>query len=79
MSPRWNLTFKPITLKDGRTIKSLHDARSLMLALPALHQRNPHWQHAGELLLSAAVRKRSDATLEARTQLARALTAEGLL
>jgi hypothetical protein len=79
MSPRWSQTFKPIRLKDGRTVKSLDDARTLILALPELHQRNPHWQYAGELVLSAAARKQRHATLNARDQLTRALHAEGLL
>ena len=44
----------PIALNDGRTIATLSDARDLMLGLPELHTRNPHWQYAAELLLKAA-------------------------
>jgi uncharacterized protein HemY len=79
MSPRWKQTFKPIVLKDGRTIRSLEEARSLMLTLPQLHQQNAHWQYASELLISAADRNEKYSTMDARAQLSRALTAEGLL
>jgi hypothetical protein len=77
--PRWNQTFKPIVLRDGRTFRTLHDARNLMLALPAPHQSRPSWQYAAELLIAAADRNERYATMDARAQLTRALTVEGLL
>jgi hypothetical protein len=69
--------WKPIKLKDGRSIETLADARAIMLALPELHQRNPHWQYAAELLLSASNSK--SAVDDATAQLLRALKAEGLV
>jgi len=44
----------PVALEDGRVIATLSDAARLMLALPELHARNPHWLSAGELLIKAA-------------------------
>jgi hypothetical protein len=75
----WNRTFKPIALKDGRTIKTLDDARALMLLLPERHQSRPPWQYAAELLVAAADRNEKYSTMDARAQLTRALTVEGLL
>ena len=72
-APLW----RPIKLKDGRTLNTLGDARALILSLPELHQRNGHWQYAAELLLIASASKnRSD---DALAQMLRALKAEGLL
>jgi hypothetical protein len=76
----WNRSFKaPIALKDGGTITTLDDARHLMLALPERHQSRPPWQYAAELLLAAADRQEKYSTMDARAQLTRALTVEGLL
>jgi hypothetical protein len=50
-----------------------------MLALPERHQRNAHWQYAGELLLKAADSGNKYAVMDARAQLTRALRAEGLI
>jgi hypothetical protein len=44
----------PITLKDGTRLITLSDARKLILSLPDLHDRNPDWQLAGDLLLAAS-------------------------
>jgi hypothetical protein len=49
----------PIKLKDGRTIATLGQARAVMLALPERHQSRPFWQYAAELLIDAAVSRRS--------------------
>ncbi|SED39770.1 hypothetical protein SAMN05444161_3119 [Rhizobiales bacterium GAS191] len=70
---------EPITLKDGRVLTSLDDARALMLALPEGRQIAPYWQYAAELLLRAADRSSKDTALEAWAQLRRALVAEGML
>ena len=67
----------PIALNDGRTIATLSDAARLVLALPELHGRNPHWQYAGELLIRAAGDKK--AVESAEVQLRIALIAEGLI
>jgi hypothetical protein len=66
-----------VKLKDGRTIATLADARTLVLALPGLHQSNPYWQYAGEVLLRASTSK--SAVDDALAQLLRALKAEGLV
>jgi hypothetical protein len=58
--------WKPIKLKDGRSIETLADARAIMLALPELHQRNPHWQYAAELLPRSLTPFGSRAALDGR-------------
>lgn len=77
--PHWDRTFAQIALKDGRKIKSLQDARRLMLTLPTPHQNRPPWQYAAELLIAAADRNEKYATTDARAQFTRALSVEGLL
>jgi hypothetical protein len=74
----WDARFwRPIALKDGRTIATLAEARDLVLALADLHQRPPHWGDAAQLLLRAAS---SDSAMDdALVQMMRALKAEGLL
>jgi hypothetical protein len=67
----------PIALNDGRTIATLADTRALLLALPELHQRNPHWEYAGGLLFEAATSR--GALKDTADQLHRALKAEGLI
>jgi len=67
----------PIALKDGRVIATLSDAARLMLTLPELHARYPHWHYAGELLIMAAGDKKS--IEEAEAQLTIALKTEGLI
>ena len=67
----------PVALKDGRVIATLSDAARLMLTLPELHARNPHWHNAGELLIKAAGDKKS--LEDADAQLRIALKAEGLI
>jgi hypothetical protein len=74
----WNRKLpSTISLRDGRTIATLAEARALMLALPVRHQVRPFWQYAAELMLEAA--QRDDKIEDAYHQLTRALTAEGLL
>jgi hypothetical protein len=74
----WDSKFwRPITLKDGRTVATLSEARVLVLSLPAPHQANQHWQQAVEMLTLAAESK--SAIDEAQAQLLRALKAEGLI
>ncbi|SEE86298.1 hypothetical protein SAMN05444161_7510 [Rhizobiales bacterium GAS191] len=77
--PRPRKLIEPITLKDGRVLKSVADARAFMLALPERRQMAPYWQYAAELLLKAATRSSKEATLDAWAQLRRALNAEGML
>jgi len=44
----------PIRLEDGTTIRSLADARDVILQLPDKEIRKPQWQALAGLLLSAA-------------------------
>jgi hypothetical protein len=39
---------------DGKTIKTLSDARAYAVALPANYSSRQHWQHAAKLMLEAA-------------------------
>jgi len=74
----WTARFwRPIALKDGRTIATLADARDVLLSAPSIAQRQPHWRDAAELL-SRAARSKS-AMDEALWQMLRALKAEGLI
>jgi len=70
---------KPLYLNDGRTLATLAQARDAVLALPRLHQTDLHWRDAAELLIEASYRGRQDPILDVRTQLSRALEAEGLI
>jgi hypothetical protein len=67
----------PITLKDGRVIETLNDARVIMRSLPARSQSSDVWLYTGGLLLEAATS--NVAIGEAAAQLRRALRADGLL
>jgi hypothetical protein len=50
----WSDAFwKPIKLKDGRTVATLAEARVLILSLPG-SQQEPHWVEASELLARAS-------------------------
>jgi len=64
---------KPITLRDGATVDTLDEARTLMFSLPELHQRNSHWKYAGELLSRAVDRGEKYSVMDARAQFERAL------
>jgi hypothetical protein len=51
----WNVRLeRPVRLPDGRTIKTLSDAREVILELSEKDQRRPQWQALAGLLLSAA-------------------------
>jgi hypothetical protein len=68
----------PLAPKNGRVLKTLSDARDMILGLPEDRQRAPHWLHAGELLLYA-VENDKEAVDDARMQLSRALHRDGLI
>jgi hypothetical protein len=68
----------PLVLGNGRALKTLSDARDMILGLPEDQQRAPHWLHAGELLLYAAENDK-EAVDDARMQLSRALHRDGLI
>src|SRR5262249_10225050 len=45
---------RPITLRDGKGLATLADARAFVLALPAADQEHNAWQRAAALLIEAA-------------------------
>jgi len=69
----------PITLKDGRVIRTLSDARTLLLQSSGSLQRHPWNQYAAELLIRAAESETKEDILEAEHQMRRALAREGML
>jgi hypothetical protein len=53
----WQSAFDdPITLPDGRELRTLRDAGHYVAALPKATQSLPVWQLAAEMLLNAAER-----------------------
>jgi hypothetical protein len=76
----WSYKFKkPITLKDGRTIATLAEARDFVLSLPAARQMAPLWQYAVTLMLEVAYHGGAPSLVGARMQITRALKTEGLI
>jgi hypothetical protein len=69
----------PITLKDGRTIATLSQARELMLSLPVAHRGGDMWRYTAGLIDVAAADNSYVPHIEAEAQLARSLKIEGLL
>jgi len=69
----------PITLKDGRTIATLSQAREMMLSLPMAHRRGDMWGYTADLLGEAAADNSYVPHIDAEAQFMRALEAEGLL
>jgi hypothetical protein len=67
----------PIALKDGRTLSTLADARSLMQSLPTSREWHEHWLYADGLMKEAAMGR--GAIREAQTHLTRALRQAGLI
>jgi hypothetical protein len=51
----WSRAFEdPITLPDGRTLRTLRDAAKYIMALPGKPRQSDEWQAAIEALLMAA-------------------------
>jgi hypothetical protein len=51
----WSRRFEdPIPLPDGRTLRTLRDAASYLMALPGKTRQSDEWQAAIEALLMAA-------------------------
>ena len=75
----WNRPLSyPLTLQDGDTIETLHQAAWLMTErLPPARQAKPAWQHAAALLMVAHKSGKKSDIADATAQLQRALTAEG--
>jgi hypothetical protein len=56
----WDQRFdRPVVLPDGKTLRTLEDARQYILTLPQSEQDNTAWQVAIEALLLAAADSRS--------------------
>jgi hypothetical protein len=68
----------PLVLKDGRALKTLADARDMILGLLEGQQRTLYWQHAAGLLLYAAKDDKEE-TDDVRAQLMRALYRDGFM
>jgi integrase/recombinase XerD len=63
--PRWSAPLtRPIAVKDGPTLRTLHDARAFVLSLPKGIQLEQSWQRVTELLSAAA---EGDRDIEAAT------------
>jgi hypothetical protein len=69
----------PITLKDGRTIATLGQAREMLLSLPMIHRRGNMWRYTADLLNEAAADNSHVPHKEAEGQFMRSLKTEGLL
>jgi hypothetical protein len=69
---------EPIKLRDGRELRTLSDARALILGLAESRQHRPTWAYAVELLLHAAETGKRDDLNDAWAQISRAAYAEGL-
>jgi hypothetical protein len=67
----------PITVRDGRAVATLTDARMLILDLPDSIQKRTHWLLATELLLKAADSGSDNDIERATLQIERALIADG--
>jgi len=64
--PRWSAPLtRPIAVKDGATLRTLHDARAFVLSLPKGVQLEQSWQRVTELLSAAA---EGDGDIEAATR-----------
>jgi len=70
----WQRPFDdPITLSDGRTLRTLGDAGHYIAGLPKAMQERPEWQAAAQALLLVA--ERGGPTMLARIGVALALNA----
>jgi hypothetical protein len=76
----WTSKFKiTLALKDGRTIETLADARTVILSLPDHQQRRPYWEYAAQLLMDAAQGGKREAIEQAYWQLMRALKVDRMM
>jgi hypothetical protein len=72
----WSRHFDdPITLPDGRVLRTLGDAGHYVAALPKATQNLPAWQLAAEMLLNAA--ERGGLVMLAEIAMRRAFDADG--
>jgi hypothetical protein len=70
---------KILVLTDGRELRTLSDARALILALPEDRRHHGHWEYVEEML-TGAIQGRGAFVIGAfNAQLKRALKADGLI
>jgi hypothetical protein len=67
----------PIRLKDGRELRTLSEARALILRLEHRITGVPYYEYAIELLLKAAQTRKKADVRDAEDQMHRALRADG--
>jgi hypothetical protein len=65
---------RPILLQDGRTLRTLADARTMILALPDREQQNQRWQEIAGLLINTAAANHAGLTAIATARIERALS-----
>jgi hypothetical protein len=70
---------KILVLRDGRELRTLSDARALILALPEERHHHGHWEYVEEMLRAAKLRRGAFAIGAFNAQLKRALKADGLI
>jgi hypothetical protein len=74
----WGKKFgEPIRLKDGRELRTLSEARALILRMEGRIEGKPYYEYAIDLLLRAAETGKKAHVQEAEQQLHRALKADG--
>jgi hypothetical protein len=70
---------KILVLRDGHELRTLGDARALILALPEDRRHQRHWEYVEEML-TAAIQGRGAFVIGAfNAQLKRALKTDGLI
>jgi hypothetical protein len=69
----------PITLRDGRTIATLGQAREMMFSLPPASRSKSTWRIAASLLSESAADNSHAKLVDAETELSLALKIERLL
>lgn len=60
---------RPIRLDDGRIVRTLDDARDVILELPKKVQTLPQWQSLAGLMLAASHSRNRDLLMLANTRL----------
>jgi hypothetical protein len=72
----WHRTFDdPITLRDGRLLRTLRDAGHYVAGLPKAKQDRPEWRLAAAMLMQAA--DEGGIVMFAEIAMRRALNADG--
>jgi hypothetical protein len=61
---------KPLHTVDGKTLRTLADARAYAVTLPEQYNSRRHWQRAAELMLDAAADASSIAAASKQIELA---------